>query len=504
MIKPAFIFTDHAVLQRDMPVPVWGECDSQSLVVSFAGNSVTATIRDGRFEAVLPAMQAGTRGELRFVDDDEEITLSDVAVGEVWLAGGQSNMEHPTFCTEYSEDELCENPDIRLFIVPRRTCYEGETYGFHFIELKAEDTPWQPCTVDAALRFTAIGYSFAARLWQTLRMPIGVISCNWGATMAENWTEETYLAAGVRTRRALEHDRTLPPMDDPHVLAEHAAYQAAMKEFCQSYDAMALVRENGVHHFLRHCGPSIPLSEAAGYYRRPSVLRRSMLARVTPYALRGVIWHQGESNGRADYPDCKEWYKDLMHALMADWREAFRQPSLSFYLVQLAAYNLDDAARETWVGVKDAQAELPREDARCHTVVSYDLGEPDNIHPAKKFEMGYRLADAALCEEYGVEKPWQSPTLLHAVRQGEELIFTFRHATRLTAKGGQVPSGLYLYREDGSSFEVSVRMEENRLLATLPQGESVVAAGYGQRNFSVANIVNEVNLPITPFRVGLK
>ncbi len=504
MIKPAFIFTDHAVLQRERPVPVWGECDGASLVVSFAGNSVPATVKDGRFEATLPAMQAGTRGELRFVSGTETLTLTDIAVGEVWLAGGQSNMEHPTFCTEYDESLVGNDPDLRFFTVPRRTCYAGETWGFHFIELEAKDTPWQPCTTDAALRFTAIGYFFAARLRRELHIPVGVISCNWGATMVENWTAERYLAASPLTRRALEHDATLPAMDDPAVLATHTAYQAAMREASQTYDAMALVRENGVHHFLRHCGYGLTQGEADNYSRRPCVLRNSMLARVTPYALRGVIWHQGESNGRADYPDCKDWYKALFHAMMADWREAFRTPALPFYTVQLAAYNLDGAERETWVGVKSAQEELMKEGCGCYMVVSYDLGEPDNIHPAKKQQMGERLADAALCEEYGIEKPWRSPTLSACVRQGDRVTLTFRDATRLSTRGGEIPAGVFLYREDGSSYEVSCTLSGNTVSFAIPAGESAVAVGYGQRNYSVANIQNEVNLPLTPFRAGLK
>ena len=503
MIRPSFIFTDHAVLQAGRPVPVWGECDCPSLIVSFAGNSVPATVKGGRFEATLPAMQAGTRGELRFVCGADALTLSDVAVGEVWLAGGQSNMEHPVFCTEYEADALRADPDLRLFTVPRRTCYEGETWGFHFEEMQAKDTPWQVCTEETAASFTAIGYFFAARLRRELHVPVGIISCNWGATLVECWTSERYLAADARTRRALEHDAALPAKSDPAVVEAHAAYQAAMREFCLSYNAKGLVKENGVPHYLRHCGPSIPCAEEAGYYRRPAVLRESMLARITPYALRGVIWHQGESNGRADYPDCKEWYKALFHAMMADWREAFRTPALPFYLVQIAGCNLDGAEKETWVPVRTAQEELGREEG-CRTVISYDLSEPDNIHPAHKQEMGERLADAALDGEYGVEKAWRSPTLATCVKQGETVTLTFQDAVRLSAKAGQVPAGVFLYREDGTSYEGSCKLAGNTACFTVPAGETAVAVGYGRRNYSHANIQNEKNLPVTPFYVGLK
>lgn len=505
MIKPAFLFTDHAVLQCGRPVPIWGACDCRTMIVNFAGNSVVATVQDGHFTATLPAMPAGTRSELRFVSESENLILRDVVVGEVWLAGGQSNMEHPTFCTLYDEGALQDNSDLRLFTVPRRTCYEGETYGFHFEEKKAEEHPWQRCTAEGAAGFSAIAYFFGVCLRRALQTPVGIISCNWGATRVECWTSERYLAASPLTARALEADAALQPKDDPATLAAHEAYQAAMAEFCQTYRAKELAKEQGVPYFLRHCGPSIPCSPAASYYLRPSVLRESMLARLTPYALRGVIWHQGESNGRADYPDCKEWYKALFHAMMADWREAFENPNLPFYTVQLAAYQLDGAEKETWAAVRQAQEELGREEgSRCYTVVSYDLGEPDNIHPAHKQPMGERLARAALCEEYGQNIAWRSPTLATCVRQGDEVTLTLRDAKNLSAAAGQVPAGLYLYRADGSSYEVSCRPEGDKIYFTIPAGEEAVAVGYGRRNYSHANLQNEEGLPVAPFYTVLR
>lgn len=505
MIRPAFLFTDHAVLQSGRPVPIWGVCDSHTMIISFAGNSVPATVQEGRFTATLPAMRAGTRGELRFVSESETLLLRDIAVGEVWLAGGQSNMEHPVFCSSYDPGLVRADSDLRLFTVPRRTCYEGDTYGFHFEEMKAEDSPWQPCTEEVAAGFSAIAYFFAYRLRRALQVPVGIISCNWGATRVECWTSERYLATSPLCRRALEADAALPRKDDPATLAEHKAYQDGMAAFCATYRAKELAKEQGVPYFLRHCGPNLPCSPAAAFYTRPSVLRESMLARLTPYALRGVIWHQGESNGRADYADSREWYKALFHAMMADWREAFQNPNLPFYTVQIAAFNLDGAEKETWAPVRTAQEELGREEGgRCYTVVSYDLGEPDNIHPAHKQPMGERLAAAALREEYGKKIAWRSPTLASCVRQGDEVTLTLRHAKRLSAAAGQVPAGLFLYRADGSSYEVSCRPEGNSIRFTIPAGEEAVAIGYGQRNYSHVNLQNEEGLPVTPFYTVLK
>ncbi len=496
MIKPAFIFTDHAVLQHGRDTVIWGECSSEALTVKFNEISVFATVESGRFEAILPPMEPCTRGELCFISaDGETLTLCDIAVGEVWLAGGQSNMEHPTFCTHYDKSALADCDDIRFFTVPRRTCYEGETYGFHFIEKMAEDAPWERCTKETAMEFTAVGYFFAARLYNELKMPIGMISCNWGATKVENWTDEACLAASPLARRALEYDGALQGKDQPSVLAEHIEYQAKIKEFCLANDARARVRAEGVDAFLRDCGPKFAASEAAAYYRRACVLRHSMLERVIPYTMRGVIWFQGESNTNS-MPDAKEHYKALFGAMTADWRESFRAPTLPFYTVQLSAYRFANPAKP----VRDAQWELMDEDDNVYTILSYDIGETDNIHPAKKQIVGERLADAALTNEYGITHPWRSPMPLSIERSDNGFIITYNNDVSL-CHTGDIASGIYVRYSDGNDAEAEAILDKNKITVKLPEndGRKAAAIEHAQRNFSVSNIYTKENVPIAPF-----
>ncbi len=506
MITPAFIFTDRAVLQQGREVKIWGECTSNKLEISFNDISVTAAVTDGKFEAVLPPMPACTRGELRFISDDEELVLHDVAVGEVWLAGGQSNMEHPTFCTKYDENAIYDCADIRLFAVPRRTCYEGETWGYHFVEIEACDKPWETFTKESAAEFSAVATFFAAKLYSELKVPIGIISCNWGATKVECWTEEEYLLRSPLSSIGLEHDKTLPKKDDPAVLAEHTAYQAKMKEFCEGFDGKWLQKFYTVDKYLRLGGPSFgnDLSEAANYSRRPSVLRRSMLARVIPYTLRGVIWYQGESDSRLPAPSKKDAYKALFSAMVADWRDSFKNQSLPFYTVQISGHSYGNDGGTLVVPIRDAQLELMDELDNCYTVTSMDVGESDNIHPAKKQPIGERLAAAALTNEYGINKPWRSPTPLSCCVGGNTATLAFADDITLffTEK---TPKGIFVTYSDGSRLEAPISIDKNTICVTIPRhnDDTPVSLYYGRCNFCVCNIYADENLPVAPFAFEL-
>ncbi len=504
MITPAFIFTDHAVLQCGKAVKIWGQCSSEKLEVRFADISVCATVSNGHFTAVLPPMKAGLRGELSFTSDDgETLVLSDVVTGEVWIAGGQSNMEHPTFCTLYDEDELRNCDDVRFFTVPRRTCYGGETHGFHFIEIKAHETPWELCSKETAAEFTAVGCFFALKLQKELNIPIGIISCNWGATLAQNWVDEKYLERSPLTAALLENDNSLPKKDAPDVLAAHIEYQQKMKEFCQNNDARALVDEVGVEKFLRICGPQFACGEPENYSRRVSVLRHSMLDRIIPYTAHGVIWYQGESNA-LPAPMAKERYKAIFSALMSDWRDSFAAPSLPFYTVQLAAYPSVGADKTNWAQIRAAQWELMNEDDRYYSVMAYDIGEKDNIHPAKKQVIGYRLADAALSNEYGLEKPWLSPSPVSCERSCSEVTLTYGDDIRLTYKG-ESPTGIYVKYEDGSELEAEASINGNKIRITLPASDKkAIEINQAHRNYSVCSITTSDGLPLASFALELK
>lgn len=501
MLKPAFIFTDNAILQCDMPVSVWGESDAESVTVSFNGKSATASVKDGKFLCILPKMAANIRGELKFETATESVTLTNVITGEVWLASGQSNMEHPTFCTEYDEKDLADDADIRLFTVPRLTFYKGDTYGFHFESLHSVDAPWKICTADEALHFTAIGYFFAHKLRQDLNVPIGIISCNWGATPVETWTREEYLLRDPLARRATDKKRAeIDEAGLDNLIARYTEYQAALKDFCKTYDALAITREKGVAWFLRHAGegqPPLPMD--ISFYRFPSALRENMLERIVPYTFRGVIWHQGESNTSTE-TDSKEHYMAIYRAMMADWRNAFNNPDLPFYLVQIAGVGWHGDGADYWQGVRDAQEELSKIEKNVYMTVSYDLGEPDNIHPAKKQPMGERLAAAAIANTYGKDTVWKCPTLLSAETDGSKIRLKCADVAEWHTLDGKEIEGFYIVNRDGARVKVKANADASDIILSIPDGEITAAIEYSRLNYSYTNLWNEHNLPLTPFK----
>jgi sialate O-acetylesterase len=505
MLKPAFIFTDHAILQCKKPIYIWGESDSDTVTVTFDGVSATATVENGKFLCELPPMEPNIRSELIFETENDKLPLTDIITGEVWIASGQSNMEHPTFCTEYDAKDLVDDADIRLFTVPRRTFYKGDTYGFHFDSLHSVDTPWQRCTVDEALHFTAVGYFFAHKLKAGLDIPVGIISCNWGATPVESWTRKEYLLSDPLARRAWDKKQAeIEAAGGIDVLiAQYTEYQSKLKEFCLSYDAPAITRERGVAWYLRHAGEGQPpLPMEISFYRFPTSLRENMLERIVPYSVRGVIWHQGESNTSTE-TDSKEHYMANYRAMMADWREAFKNPEMPFYLVQIAGVAWRGEGSDYWTGVRDAQEALSKQEKNVYMTVSYDLSEPDNIHPAKKQPMGERLAAAALSNTYGKDIVWRCPEAISASVNGDSILVKCSGTTAWHTFDGNKIEGFYIINRDGARVKADAAAYGSDITLKIPNNEIAIAVEYSRLDYSYTNLWNEHNLPLTPFKITL-
>lgn len=409
MIVPAHIFTDRAVLQAGRPVAIWGETDAPALTVSFAGHTAEASVDSGRFFATLPAMAAGVRGALRFVTAGEEYVLADVAVGEVLLLCGQSNMKSPVFCTEYEESDLLDDDDLRFFTVMRRPRNEKDLYEWQFDGVRVTDTPWRACRKDDAIRFSAIGYHVSHRLRRELRVPVGVIDCSLGGTRVEGWLTPEAIGDDDVAMQGVKHWGFFlgKQYQEEEYLVKYDAWQDKMNAFIDARrDALAFVRERGLSYFLSHLDPS-DFGQVGGTYHTfaPYTYRREMLSRILPYSVRAVLWYQGESN--TVYPGIEhcESYKRLFRALVREWRRDFKHPDLPFFTVALADFG--DPVSPAWREVQRAQVELGREGGGVYTVSAADCGEADNIHPIRKKPIAKRLSDALLCECYGRDISWE-------------------------------------------------------------------------------------------------
>lgn len=238
--KPHPLFTDHLVLQRDRAVPVWGTAeDGQKVTVSIAGQTVSTTAENGRWQVQLEPLAAGGPHEL-VIEGPDRTVVQDVLVGEVWICSGQSNMEWPLRAAHESSDDIADstNEHIRLFMAPNRAADEPQS---------TVDAEWTKCTPDTVANFSAVGYYFGRALKQHLDVPIGLISCDWGGTPAEAWTSREALAADEDLKHYVAQER------DPN-------------------------NKN-----------------------RPYGLYNGMLRPLVPYGIRGAIWYQGESNAGQAY-----------------------------------------------------------------------------------------------------------------------------------------------------------------------------------------------------------
>ncbi len=451
------------VLQRGRKVPIWGTVQpNEWIAVSFRHQTLRAQAdAEGRFRVEIGPFEAGGPDPL-FIGGQRRKAVRDVMVGEVWLCAGQSNMDWSVQQSQDAEAEITAAtfPQIRLFQTKKGVAGEpqADTEG-----------SWQACAPETVAGFSAVGYSFGRALHQQLGVPIGLIQSAVGGTPAEAWT----------SRGALEADPALRPLvekwdaivrDHPQRLAE---WQAAVDQ----------AKAAGAEPPAEPPGPT--------HTHRASGLYNAMIAPLVPFALAGAIWYQGESNAARAHQ-----YRALFPALILDWRRAW-DFDLPFLFVQLASYKV--AQPQAWAELREAQLRaltLP------HTgmAVTIDIGDPADIHPGNKQEVGRRLSLWALAQVYGVDVPYSGPLFERAAVEGDAIRVHFRHAGGLAARGGEALRGLEIAAE-GDFVEAQASIDGETVLvrsASVPRPAHVRYAWTDDAMH--ANLVNAAGLPASPFR----
>ncbi len=388
-VRLASPFADGMVLQRDKEVAVWGTADAgEKLKVMFAGNEVTATAdADGNWKTYLPKMSASKEGRiLTVVSEKTKVpqTISDVLVGEVWYASGQSNTQ--MFLVN------CDNPhfmDRQGYLVAQMThkpfvrFVDASNYKFSGTPKKFADYPvvWKKFTPENLTKkpsFSAIGVYFALELYSALDVPIGIVGSYWGGTNIDAWTP----SAGYVGKDELKAT---------------ANWKFVSKEAWTKTNAVGVI-------YSAH--------------QQPSALWNEMIEPWCPMTMRGFIWYQGCHNN----PEAN-LYCAKMHALYDGWARKFENPDLKLYFVQLAPYN------RSWFNLQLAQAKFAAEEKNAAMVTSVDVGNFDDIHPADKEPIGRRLAALAMKHDYGfTDMIADAPTLKGICSEEGQLILSFNNA----------------------------------------------------------------------------
>jgi sialate O-acetylesterase len=479
---------DHMVLQQGVPARVFGWASpGESVTVRFSGQTVTATTGpDGKWQVFLAPMQANATGADITISGANNITVRDVLVGEVWVGSGQSNMQWTVQNSNNPDTEALNAnfPRIRLFSVPLKTHPDPQDDA---------DAKWETCSPDTIRQFSAVLYFFGRTLHKDMNVPFGLIRSAYGGTPAQAWTSKEALAA----------DAALMP-----VLGEWAkvldTYPAAMDKYQKAlaeWEASTRgSRGNGANSPRK---PAMPLGP--GHAHTPSGLYNAMIHPLIPFAIKGAIWYQGESNAsRIQAP----LYRRLFETMIQDWRARWGIGDFPFLFVQLANF-AKAGSPEDWVIVQEAQARTLQL-RRTGMAVINDIGDPGDIHPKNKQDVGARLALLAKHIAYGERIPYTSATPRQVTREsastgdrGVKLRVWFDHAEGLKSRDSGAIKGFEVAGADGVFRRAEGRVEGATVVVHSPDVAAPVHVRYAWAADPEANLVNGLGLPTSVFRASV-
>jgi len=474
-IKPNSLFSDHMVLQSGMLVPIWGTASPGERVTVKLNEQEQSTTAasDGKWIVRLANLKPGGPYQMMLTGQNT-ITVSDVLVGEVWIGSGQSNMAftvskarayYAGVTNEEQEIAAANYPQIRMFTGKTAKTYEPQD---------SVDGEWLICNPENVPGFSAVGYFFARDFQREIKVPVGILTLAFGASTAESWIRREAMAADVQ----------LKPMLDRF----DAAYQAFREKGAQAETSASPPAANSPPG-ARTRNPD-PVQDQ----HNATVLYNGLIHPVIPYAIRGVIWYQGESivggePGIALYPR-------VMATLIQDWRKLWGQGDFPFYFVQLAAQQ----ANSNNPRVREAQAtalSLPN----TGMAVTVDIGEPKNVHPHNKQDVGDRLARIALANVYGRKIEYSGPVYESMKVDGDTVRVKFTHLGRgLVAKGGPL-KWFEVAGDDRKFVQAQAKIDGDSVVVTSRDVKSPLAVRYAWDSYPEGcNLYNDAGLPAAPFR----
>ena len=619
-VKPNSLFSDNAVLQRGMSLPVWGTArDGEKVTVEFAGQKVSTTAKDGKWMVHLEPLKAGGPFTMT-ITGDNTVSIKNILIGEVWICSGQSNMQRPLGAVNWAppvdnwqqEVAAANYPQIRAFSVPSR---------ISFTPVADSDGNWTVCSPKTVPDYSAVGYFFGRDLYQDLHVPIGLVFSYWGGTVAEAWTSAGALKTMPAFQADLKQVQDVPaieraknnyakiltewyekndpgskanaPWSDP-ALDDSGWQEMKLPTFWENagmpgFDGVVWFRKDlnlpeawAGQKAVLHLGPiddddttwinGVQVGATAGYniprdYTIPAsvlksgrnviairvldtggpggiygptdqlkleisgdhqaapvsladtwryhasnslaeaqplpkqlnnnpnvvtVLYNGMINPLEPFAMRGVIWYQGESNN-----DRPKQYRTLFPLMIADWRRHWNEDTFPFLFVQIAPYK--DMSPE----IREAQFLTLKKSPNTAMAVTTDVGDANNIHPANKQPVGARLALAARVLAYGEHIEYSGPLFKSMSVEGNRAIIHFTHVGKgLMAKGGEL-KGFVVAGTDKKIVPAHAEIQGKTVVVTSDKVSKPVAVRYGWANVPDVNLYNKEGLPASPFRTDV-
>ena len=618
------LFTDHCVLQRDVPIPIWGWTEPKARVkVSFLGQSVETSADDkGHWQVKLGPYPAGGPHTLS-ITGPQAVEVTDILMGDVWICSGQSNMEWPVNASDRKDEEIAaaDHPTIRLFTVPKRVALQPES---------TVNASWEVCSPATVAEFSAVGYFFGRDIERDLKVPIGLIDSSWGGTIAETWIADESVAqigdfdkelAAIHTLRdnsgkpRVSYEELLATWwreNDPGVGGQTPWFGANLDtadwktmELPGIWESRGLPNVDGIVWFRRevtlpdawdgkpatlHLGAvddfdttyvngqavghaeqwfaprsypipagllkagknviavrvydrqgnggfsgrpesmkldpsepgaaSIPLAGPWLYQigakpseissppeqqgnnnpNRVTVLYNGMIAPLVPFAIKGAIWYQGESNEARGLQ-----YRRVLPALIRDWRGHFGVGDFPFFIVQLANYRkrLDQPpAQSNWAEIREAQYLTTKALPNVQVASAIDIGNADDIHPTNKQEVGRRLALDALATVYGKPIEYSGPTFKSMETHANSIRLTFDHVGDglMIQNGGTKLEGFAIASKDGKFQWADAVIDGTGVVVSSTEIDLPTMVRYAWADNPACNLANKAGLPAVPFR----
>ena len=441
-LKLPSIFNDNMILQQDSNVSIWGWSKSRSSIsITVSWNEktlITNSDDNGKWIINIKTPKSGKSHEISLKSGDQKISLSNILMGEVWIASGQSNMQMNL--KGYNNEPVLgandaiansNNSEIRFFTVERNT---SET------KMENLEGNWSISNPENSPSFSAVAYSFAKHLNTVLDVPVAIIHSSWGGTPAEAWTDS----------------------------------QSLNTDF-----------EKGV--IKNHGGRASD---------EPSSLYNAMINPLINFRIKGAIWYQGESNvARANN------YAKLKNSMIEGWRRAWNQGSFPFYFVQISPYKYDGNDKSSSAYLREAQLNTMFNTSNTGMAVSLDVGDENSIHPPRKFILGKRLAYWALNKDYGLSTVEFSGPVFNSLEIKEnKVLLKFDYAKNGLYCPDRIINNFELASEDRVFYPANAKIMRNQLEVQSDNVKNPVHVRYGWKNYLNGNLYNTKGLPASSFR----
>lgn len=497
--KVASVFSNHMVLQRDKNIRVFGRGENGKMIkITLGENQVSTVVNQEKWMAILPPMEAANDIKMKVVCEEHNKEFVNIAIGEVWLAGGQSNMELELQNAKDGKEvlETEEDPNVRFYYTQKNGYKDN-----HFYESE-NNSSWSEWSEESAKCWSAVGYFFARKLAKDLGVTVGIIGCNWGGTSASAWMSKEFLSQEAELNTYLEeYDNAIRGKSieqQEREYDEYAVYEEVWNKKCEElYEKTPDITWAEVLEQIGECKWPGPLNCKNPY--RPAGLYECMLQRVCPYTIKGVLWYQGESDDHKP----KTYYK-LFVNLIRQWREDWMDLELPFLFVQLPMHRYSaDLDFKNWCHLREAQMNVFKTVKNTGIAVILDCGEFNEIHPKDKEPVGERLELQALYHVYKKNKAKDAfgPIYKQSIFHENEIELCFDYVE----DGFDVKGEIREFEIAGADREFRAAetiIQNNKIWVSSPEVKNPLYVRYCWTNYGNVSLYGKNGIPLAPFRTS--